>query len=245
MEKIIKNFTNYSVTDTGIVTKLSNNMVLKQQTTKNGYRQVTLVNDSGRKVCYVHRLVAEAFLPNPDNLSDVNHKDYNKENNCVSNLEWCNRSDNLKHSYNHSNRDKNREHMRQLAAINHEKMKKTVSQYSLTGELIATYNSLSEAADTTGVAMQNISAVTRGERGSAGGFKWVRDDIGAIDFKQKRSRFTAVQQFDLNDNPIASFNSIAEAARETGISAKGISEVCRSRNKTAGNFKWKTIAPDG
>lgn len=93
--------------------------------------------------------------------------------------------------------------------------------------------------------MQNISAVTRGERGSAGGFKWVRDDIGAIDFKQKRSRFTAVQQFDLNDNPIASFNSIAEAARETGISAKGISEVCRGSNKTAGNFKWKTIAPDG
>lgn len=245
MEKIITNFTNYSVTDTGIVTKLSNNMVLKQQTTKNGYRQVTLVNDLGRKVCYVHRLVAEAFLPNPDNLSDVNHKDYNKENNCVSNLEWCNHSDNLKHSYNHSNRDKNREHMRQLAAANHEKMKKTVSQYSLSGELIATYDSLREAADATGVAMQNISAVTRGERGSAGGFKWVRDDIGAIDFNQKRSRFSAVQQFDLNNNLIASFNSITEAARETGVSAKGISEVCRGRNKTAGNFKWKTIAPNG
>lgn len=124
-------------------------------------------------------------------------------------------------------------------------MKKAISQYPLAGELIATYDSLREAADATGIAMQNISAVARGERGSAGGYKWVRDDIGAIDFNQKRSRFTAVQQFDLNDNLIASFSSIAEAACETGVSTKGISEVCRGRNKTAGNFKWKTITPNG
>ena len=241
MWKEIKESNNYLVNENGCVKRKWNDKILTQSKQANGYLTVGINLGDKYKRCYVHRLVAETFLPNPDNLSDVNHKDYNKENNCVSNLEWCNRSNNLKHSYNHSNR----EHMRQLAATNHKKMKKTVSQYSLTGELIATYNSLSEAADTTGIAMQNISAVTRGERSSAGGFKWVRDDIGAIDFKQKRSRFTAVQQFDLNDNPIASFNSIAEAARETGISAKGISEVCRGRNKTAGNFKWKTITSDG
>ena len=245
MEKIIQNFNNYLISEKGTITKITNGLVLKQQTTKNGYRQVTLVNEFGRKVCYVHRLVAEAFLPNPNNYTDVNHKDYNKENNCVSNLEWCNRSDNLKHSYNYSNRDKNRERMKELATLNREKMKKSVSQYSLAGELIATYSSIREAADATGIAMQNISAVARGERGSAGGYKWVREDIGAMDFNQKRARFTAIQQFDLNDNYLASFNSIADAARETGVSAKGISEVCRGNNKTAGGFKWKSITPNG
>lgn len=249
--KTIVNFENYEVSDTGIVRKRFGGKVLCQQKNlKTGYMAVTLfyVDENGitkRKYPTVHRLVAEAFLPNPNGYTDVNHKDYNKENNNVSNLEWCSRSSNLKHSYTYENRDKNREHARELAAANHEKMKKAVSQYSLSGELIARYDSLREAADKTGIAMQNISAVARGERGTAGGYKWVRDDIGMTDFNQKRARFTAVQQLDLNDNIIASFNSIAEAARQTGISAKGISEVCCGRNKTAGNFKWKTIAPNG
>lgn len=236
---------NYLINEEGCVKRKWNDKVLTQSKQKNGYLTVGINIGDKYKRCYIHRLVAEAFLPNPNNYTDVNHKDYNKENNCVSNLEWCSRSNNLKHSYNYSNRDKNREHMKELATFNHEKMKKSVSQYSLAGELITTYSSIREAADATGIAMQNISAVARGERGSAGGYKWIREDIGAMDFNQKRARFTAVQQFDLNDNYLASFNSIADAARETGVSAKGISEVCRGNNKTAGGFKWKSITPNG
>lgn len=62
------------------------------------YAMIQLSNGK-QKNCRVHRLVAEYFLPNPDNMKEVNHKDGNKDNNHVSNLEWCTRSNNVKHSF--------------------------------------------------------------------------------------------------------------------------------------------------
>ena len=65
----------------------------------NGYVYVTLCDENGqRKNFYVHRLVAEAFLPNPDNLPQVNHLDYDRKNNKVTNLEWCTSTENVRHS---------------------------------------------------------------------------------------------------------------------------------------------------
>lgn len=66
---------------------------------KNGYLAVNLFKDGKQKHYYIHRLVAEAFIPNPGNLPEVNHKDCDKTNNHVSNLEWCDRNWNLQHSY--------------------------------------------------------------------------------------------------------------------------------------------------
>ena len=63
--------------------------VLKSALTKNGYPMVVLLNHNDRKTKKIHRLVAEAFIPNLNNYNVVNHKDENKENNCVENLEWC------------------------------------------------------------------------------------------------------------------------------------------------------------
>ena len=63
--------------------------ILKQFLKKNGYLQVVLSNNNTRKYIAVHRLVAETFLQNTHNLPQVNHKDENKLNNCVDNLEWC------------------------------------------------------------------------------------------------------------------------------------------------------------
>lgn len=60
-----------------------------------GYYKVWLYKDKKRKMHYVHRLVAKAFLPNPNNYPDINHKDENSRNNQVDNLEWCNESYNL------------------------------------------------------------------------------------------------------------------------------------------------------
>ena len=101
--KECKNHPGYSVTADGRVwshpTGRHNGMYLKHMLDK-GYCRVRL-NKGNRCRVSVHRLVAEAFIPNPDNLPEVHHKDHNKQNNCVSNLMWMTKSDNHKEKHKH------------------------------------------------------------------------------------------------------------------------------------------------
>lgn len=95
----IANFEQYEITDEGTVISLRNNNPLKPIKVPNGYLHVTLRMVDGRvKQCGIHRLVAEHFIPNPYHYTQVNHKDGNKENNDVSNLEWCSPSENIQHA---------------------------------------------------------------------------------------------------------------------------------------------------
>jgi hypothetical protein len=92
----------YEISSFGNV--ISNNFgkrkVLKYGLMNSGYKMVSLKKDCKQKMCSIHRLVAIAFLPNENNLPQVNHKDGNKLNNNLDNLEWCTRSENIKHMYN-------------------------------------------------------------------------------------------------------------------------------------------------
>ena len=94
----------YQVSNLGRVKSLGNyktrkEKILKQCIDKDGYLQVQLCKNGKIKTFKVHRLVAQAFIPNPDNLPQVNHKDENKENNIVSNLEWCTQQYNSEYSF--------------------------------------------------------------------------------------------------------------------------------------------------
>ena len=91
MIKPIKDYPGYYVsTDGKIYSEKTGVMIaLKPQIKKNGYLQVGLHNKPSHRYVTVHRLVAEAFIPNPNNLPEVNHKDEDKTNNRVNNLEWC------------------------------------------------------------------------------------------------------------------------------------------------------------
>lgn len=100
MKKVkIANFEQYAITDEGKVISLRYNQELKGVKVPNGYLHIQLHMEDGRtKQFGIHRLVAEHFLPNPYHYTQVNHKDGNKENNNVSNLEWCTASYNIQHA---------------------------------------------------------------------------------------------------------------------------------------------------
>lgn len=86
--KSIKGFEGlYEVSDLGRVRSIKSDTILKGELL-HGYKRVALFNEKYKKV-FVHRLVADAFIPNPDGLPQINHKDEDKTNNCVDNLEWC------------------------------------------------------------------------------------------------------------------------------------------------------------
>lgn len=100
----LNNYSNYRIFPDGRIYSEFINKFITPTFDSGKYLQVTLVNDEGeRKTIKVHRLVASAFIPNLDECREINHKDFNKENNSVSNLEWCNRKYNV--NYNFSERD--------------------------------------------------------------------------------------------------------------------------------------------
>lgn len=87
--KQIEQYPNYAVDENGNVFSVKTGKPIKQFDCGTGYFRVGLSRNGKEKHFLVHRLVAEAFIPNPERLPLVNHKDENKKNNCVSNLEWC------------------------------------------------------------------------------------------------------------------------------------------------------------
>ena len=130
------------------------------------YLQVVLCNNHTRKNMKVHRLVAMAFLPNPNGYLEVNHKDENKLNNHVSNLEWCDRKYNANYGT----------VARRISdkMLNREDTSRPVCQYSLDGKLIRVYESTNEAQRCTGIDHAHISRCCYGKKRNktVGGFIW-------------------------------------------------------------------------
>lgn len=89
----------YQVTSWGRIFCIKKNRFMTPETTDKGYLRVDLYDTHGkRKHCKVHRLVADAFIPNPDNKPQINHLDGNKQNNSITNLEWCTNAENFLHA---------------------------------------------------------------------------------------------------------------------------------------------------
>lgn len=138
----------------------------------NGYLRVPL---SGKNY-FIHRLVAKAFIENPDNLDVVNHKDFNPKNNLVDNLEWCTFDYNMKYSYANGRFD----HLKEIRSANGKKVisiavnsrKKKIEMYDLNGNYIKTFNSITIASKETNTDLTCIVRCCRGENHTAGGYKW-------------------------------------------------------------------------
>lgn len=151
--------------------KLKKYDVLKPQISKrNGYVYQMLYKNGKEKLLRVHRLVAMAFLPNPNNLPQVNHKDGNKQNNSVDNLEWCEQSDNMKHAYKNGLQIPS-ENQRK-AIINTNKLKQKKVCQIKDGEIINTFSGISEASRQTKISISCISRCCNLKRKSTNGYEW-------------------------------------------------------------------------
>ena len=127
----------------------------KLTNTDKGYLKTTLFKNGKGKTREIQRIVAETFIPNPENKPCVNHIDGNKHNNRVENLEWVTSQENTLHAVNIL-----------------KKTLKPVMQFDLLGNYIATYESAKQAEQITGVARCSISNVLCGRRHKAGGYVW-------------------------------------------------------------------------
>lgn len=157
MVKEIKGYDRkYFVSDEGIVYTSNMKVMHPGVNSKTGYCHVWLRKNGKGKTNYIHRLVAEYFLQNPECKKEVNHKDGNKQNNSVQNLEWVTRSENMFHSY-------------RLG------LKKTtkVSAYKKSGEYVKTFQSVKDAMDFVGTDYNaGISRCLTGKAKNAHGYLW-------------------------------------------------------------------------
>ena len=179
----VKGYENYIVNEDGTVYSLFTNKVLKPNIMKTGYHTVELFNDSGSRRLSIHRLVAEAYIPNPEGLPQVNHKDENKANNSVDNLEWCTAKENMNYGTAKVRRTKSRkwfyatERIKETARKNGKAACKKVVQSSRDLEFIASYDSVKQAATLLNINASHISECCKGSYKTAGGYVWKYKEV--------------------------------------------------------------------
>ena len=131
--------------------------ILKTSIDNHGYLQVTLCKNGKVKRFHVHRLVAQAFIPNPENKPQVNHIDGNKLNNNINNLEWNTAGENTYHAYKND-------------LIKHYNRK--INQYDLDGNFIKTWDSAKDIEIKINIHKSAICNCCKNKRKTAGGYIW-------------------------------------------------------------------------
>lgn len=192
----IDGFPNYQVSNRGRVKNLMSGKVLKNRSNNHGYPYVALPKGDGKsKNMLVHRLVAEAFIPNPLNLLQVNHIDENKTNNNVTNLDWVSASQNMRHS------------AHQISC--------RINQLTLDGELIRTWESSKQIERETGYDQGNIIKCCKGYKNYShvGGYRWEYAD--GLNHKKQNRPVAALTK---DGEYVAEYKNVAEASRSFKIS---------------------------
>lgn len=140
---------------------ISQDKILLQRKNKKGYNVVDLSKQCKNYHCLVHRIVASAFIPNYENKPQVNHKDGDKNNNMVTNLEWCNNSENQLHAYKlglNKRTDKSG------------RKRKSVQLFDLNGNLVNEFYSIAETTKWLKCAKGNVKLCCDGKRKTVKGF---------------------------------------------------------------------------
>lgn len=233
-KKIILNNieTNYSVSDKGEIRNDKTGRMLRPSI-QQGYCHVGLTIDGKLKRCRVHRLVANAFLSNPENKPYVNHIDGCRSNNNIENLEWCTPAENTQHAVKTGLMLPTRE--------------KKVIQYDLNGKKIQEFNSIAEAARQTNSSQNKITLCCQFKRKTHNNYQWRYkedecDTIQRVDKPVTTPR--QVAQIDINTGEIINiYPSMSMAAKAVNGTASAIINIInhKKQTKTHKGYGWKLV----
>lgn len=171
--KTVCEYDRYEVSRKGEIRHKARKHVLKPRLNPTGYAYVNFSINGHRENFAIHRIVANAFIPNPNGYSEINHKDYNRANNCVDNLEWVDSSQNKKHAF--------------LKKENRDCRGKKVEQYTKNGEYIQTFVSLSAAARKMKCTVGAISNCCLGRSKTSQGYHWKFSEGSTTKYERKPS----------------------------------------------------------
>lgn len=278
MKKSIPNFEQYSIFDTGEVVNEKTGRMLEGTVRLNGYKVYRLSKNNVKEGFYAHRLVAENFLENPDNLPIVNHKDGNKLNNNVNNLEWSTYSDNSIHAHENGLISKRRptefytedlpneiwveiENFPNYLISSHGRIRNQQTNRLLKSSTVCGYQKIrlsnnGEIQDfilhilmfktfypdleiPDGYVIDHIDGNKDNNH-----YKNLRcisnsqNTLAAFYETKTNKTIKAINQYDLNDNFIATYPSIREAARILSLDSSSITKACKGKVKTCGGFKF-------
>ena len=237
--------------------------ILKQSLNRKGYSQVCLRSNSKNGTCTVHRLVAEAFIPNPHNKPQIDHINTNKTDNRVENLRWCTAHENSMNTLTRqhlSEAGKGRKCAWEGVFGKDNPSAISVVQLSLQGEYIRTWDCIMDARRELGI--KHISSALKGKRQSAGGFLWIYadkyDSTKKYTYTQKDCKgenssmwgrlgkdspfAIPIVQLSLKGEYIKTWDSFSGVQRELGIQQANIHKVLNGQRNHAGGYKWMYLS---
>ena len=200
----------------------------KDEDNRGTYLGVRLLHNGVEQDYGIHRLVALAFIPNPLNLPQVNHKNGIRNDNRVENLEWCDNSYNIWHSYNilgHTNYNE-----------------RAICQYTKQGEFVKEWESVVSAEQSTGISAGTIGEVCKkkAHRKTAGGYLWRYKDDHDVSLEYQKT--SPVIQISKYGERLKRFDTVQSAAVSIGVSEGGITGCCKKRTRGynyAGGYLWR------
>lgn len=228
----------YLVSSEGEVLSLRSNRILTVVKFYNSEYKAVELNVHGKaKKMLVHRIVAEAFIPNPNNYPIINHKDENPANNCVDNLEWCTYKYNSNYGTCISRRVMNTDY--KFGADNPKS--KTVYQFDLEGNLIDVFSSTYDAARFYDIDAKSIAKCCTGGLKQYAGYGWSYTKEYHYN-KRQQSQFRKgnLAMYDLQGNLIKTYTSPVDLEND-GFNQISVNRVCRGERNSYKGYVFKHI----